>query len=530
MMIEMSSLRVMSLPKELESVQMRVVSGRSGMMQHQHSQQQQGAGPLSPIVSVQRLGSTISTRSIKAIDVCVFVKNGTGHEFYLENALVETAEDLTNRMLEYLRLPEMAKDIFFVWIMSPLLQLQLKSHHIPFKLCRKWHDLVDKFTTATEEQKANDEPMLCFQRNAFFPKCKESQITDPKILRLLFDEAKTNILEGHYPCEADDFEYLAGILAFLEHGKYNPEDHPNGLMKNTKPSPDNASTSSQNNSNQMLNKDPLQRYIPACMCKGGSRWIKNKGFATMEQRIVGHWDHVTEKVKTKAAGYKLFLEFCWKLPFYGCVFFSGQIERQSSTVSLRDTKDRPVHIGINREAVFVIDLAKQELILGLTFDELSWEYTEPTEDRPDCLPCLWLEFDSHESGKKCSKVLQIFSKQAVMMNAMIEASVDELNKQDIEGKHRKKTVMDGLLSESNDQENGMDSVDGHISLTRVAMEASAPAFGILPVKEPKTAICNKMDRLCLATFSEKGDLISRKVRSTRRPFSLTNFFRSSSQK
>ena len=37
----------------------------------------------------------------------------------------------------------------------------------------------------------------------------------------------------------------------------------------------------------------------------------------MEQRIVGHWDHVTEKVKTKAAGYKLFLEFCWKLPFYG---------------------------------------------------------------------------------------------------------------------------------------------------------------------------------------------------------------------
>ena len=35
--------------------------------------------------------------------------------------------------------------------------------------------------------------------------------------------------------------------------------------------------------------------------------------------------------------------------------------------------------------------------------------------------------------------------QAVMMNAMIEASVEELNKQDLEGKPRKKTVMDGLL-------------------------------------------------------------------------------------
>ncbi|XP_038072362.1 putative FERM domain-containing protein FRMD8P1 isoform X2 [Patiria miniata] len=508
---------LMGLSNATECVQMREISGRRSMMQRQQQQQQQqqeqqqqqAQGPLSPVGGVQRLGSTISTRSIKAIDVCVFLKDGTGHEFFLENALVETAGDITNRMREYLGLPETASEVFFLWITSPLLQLQLKSHHIPFKLCRKWHDLLDKFTTATEEQKANDEPMLCYQRNAFCPKAKETQITDQKMLRLLYEEAKHNVLEGNYPCEAEDLEYLAGIMAYLENGKYDPELHPTGFLKTVKSTPDHASSSSiSSQPNQVQNLDSLHRYLPACMYKGGSRWFKNnKGFALLEQKVMTQWDQITGNVKSKRECHKLFLDFCWKLPFYGCVFFTGQIEKASSAISLRDTRDRPVHIGINKEAVFIIDIAKQDIILGLTFDELSWEYTEPARDSADCLPCLWLEFDSQECGKRCSKVLQIFSRQAVMMNAMIEASVEELNKQDMEGKHRKKTVMDGLL--------------------RVAMEASAPAFGILPVKEPKTAVCNKMDRLCLATFSEKGDLLSRGTKGARRPFSLTNFFRSS---
>lgn len=54
----------------------------------------------------------------------------------------------------------------------------------------------------------------------------------------------------------------------------------------------------------------------------------------------------------------------------------------------------------------------QELLLGLKYDELSWEFTEPARKEVDCLPCLWLEFDNRERGKWRSKVLQIFSRQA----------------------------------------------------------------------------------------------------------------------
>ena len=54
--------------------------------------------------------------------MCVFLKDGSGHEFFLENALTETAHDLHQRMMESLALPESAYEVFNIWIISPLLR------------------------------------------------------------------------------------------------------------------------------------------------------------------------------------------------------------------------------------------------------------------------------------------------------------------------------------------------------------------------------------------------------------------------
>ena len=65
-------------------------------------------------------------------------------------------------------------------------------------------------------------------------------------------------------------------------------------------------------------RDKLQDYVPPCMFKGGSRWIKNKqAFSNVETRIFRHWEDISKKVKSKADCYRLYLQFCWKLPFYG---------------------------------------------------------------------------------------------------------------------------------------------------------------------------------------------------------------------
>ena len=57
-----------------------------------------------------------------ATDVVVYLKDDSGHEFFLENALTESAQDLHARMMESLGLPQSASDIFYIWITSPLLR------------------------------------------------------------------------------------------------------------------------------------------------------------------------------------------------------------------------------------------------------------------------------------------------------------------------------------------------------------------------------------------------------------------------
>ena len=42
---------------------------------------------------------------------------------------------------------------------------------------------------------------------------------------MLYEEAKFNILEGRYPCEASDYDMLAGLQARLELGAFDAEIH-----------------------------------------------------------------------------------------------------------------------------------------------------------------------------------------------------------------------------------------------------------------------------------------------------------------
>jgi hypothetical protein len=84
------------------------------------------------------------------------------------------------------------------------------------------------------------------------------------------------------------------------------------------------------------------------------------------------------------------------------------------------------------------------VLLGLKFEELSWDYAKPSqENNEDCLPCLFIQFCVIENGRRVSKILQVellvtgfwrpdctlgqvFSRQAVQMDALISAFVDEI--------------------------------------------------------------------------------------------------------
>ena len=86
-----------------------------------------------------------------------------------------------------------------------------------------------------------------------------------------------------------------------------------------------------------------------------------------------------------------------------------------------------VLVAINANGLYVIDPLNVVILLGLKLEELSWDYAKPSqENNEDCLPCLFIQFCVIENGRRVSKILQIFSRQASQMDALINTFVDEL--------------------------------------------------------------------------------------------------------
>lgn len=68
----------------------------------------------------------------------------------------------------------------------------------------------------------------------------------------------------------------------------------------------------------------------------------------------------------------------------------------------------------------------QTLLLGLKYEEFSWEYAKPSNvNDPECLPCIFLQFGAVENGIAATKLMQIFSRQAAMVDALITHFIEQ---------------------------------------------------------------------------------------------------------
>lgn len=344
------------------------------------------------------------TLSFQPLTVAVFLVEKSGRLLNLEEGRNTIAGTINTIMAENLSLPPVASQVFCVWLISPLLQLQLKDHHRPFKLRKVWSGLLKKFTNVTEEVAEKDEPILCYQRNSFFPLAEEKRIKDDRVIRRLFEEAKYNILSGNYPITNSDALMLGGILAYIEKGPFDAEEHTPGVFRSK-----------------------LTDYLPGWVCKSSWSIRGRSPRASLEHKLLQQFRDVSQKVTDVKACHRMFLSYCWELPYYGSVFFRGQIEKPSSSLfsNIWGNSDLPVRVAINRERLHVIDDTKNDILLSLAFDELSWDYTPAPALEPDSMDTFWLEFDTHEynNGPPEAQRLQIFSKQAEMMDAMVQSCV-----------------------------------------------------------------------------------------------------------
>lgn len=401
----------------------------------------------------------------QGLKVCVYLMSDVAFHMELEDGANTTVPEMIQAIIsdETLGLPRSAASMFTLWMCSGLLELQLKSHHRPLAVRAKWPNLLARYAHATESRQRRDEPVLSFQRNVFIPRCRDQRIKDPKILELLYHEARYNILEGRYPCEVNHYIMLGGIQARLELGPYNPQHHTIHFFR-----------------------DQHSNFLPVHMRRGvWTSWFHLSGKNSPEVRLLEQFKRIPANTSDRKLQRK-YLEFCWSLPYYGCAFFQGQVEQPvRGLTSLITHQDVPVLVGINTQGVYVIDNVQCCLLLGLKYEELSWDFAKPSqEDNPDCLPCLFLQFRVLENGTRVSKILQVFSKQAVMMDALITGFVDELKQ-----KGNSSSNSDELDRPS---EAATDSDETHMPLTRRDL--------------PQAFLGNKLSKLTLATFDEEADI------------------------
>ncbi len=70
----------------------------------------------------------------------------------------------------------------------------------------------------------------------------------------------------------------------------------------------------------------------------------------------------------------------------------------------------------------------QEVLLHEPIERLCWQFQPCTEEGEDFYSSLWLEYETTQGGKKVFKLLQVFSRQAPMMDALLGRCWDNLDK------------------------------------------------------------------------------------------------------
>ncbi|XP_020785877.1 FERM domain-containing protein 8 [Boleophthalmus pectinirostris] len=422
--------------------------------------------------NLSQRGSVASSATLsRAQDVVIYLFGDSVVHLTVEGLGSTTVQELGRSVREALNIPDSIQDVFAFWLCSPLLELQLKPRHQPYKLCRQWHDLLYRFTEASEEDISQDEPFLQYRRNVFYSKSKELQIEDEDVLRLLYEEAKSNILTGRYPCDPEHWNSLGALSLAIEEGCGIENQKLTTTIKEKK----------------------LSSFLPAHVALGSGGLLstlrgKSSRQAALEQSLLEEY----RKISTSSECTQLlhqYLNTCHSLPYYGCGFFGGEIDKPVQGILQRGRR-KAVSVGICLEGVYVMDVKEKHVLLGLRFSELSWDHTYPEEEGDSHI--LWLEFDGEEDGTPVNKLLKIYSKQAELMSGFIEYCVEL------------KCVSEAAAAADTDGEPGQSQASGKDSSSK---NGRGGRRGLL--RRQSSVVCSRVHSLNTISYVDTGKEIKR---------------------
>lgn len=261
----------------------------------------------------------------------------------------------------------------------------------------------------------------------------------------------------------------------------------------------------------------------------------------LESQVVQNYKDVSSNYGSKNERKIAYLEFLRKTPYYGAAFFDGRMERRSTPFTFFEYGKRfftgatpaarfPVRVGIQHNYITIVDSQKSEALLTQYIGDCSWIESDVDGEEslflhfPDPAVIEKLLLSDHMTEEAPpSKVLQIFSNQAIMMKALLEGlneitasdigsatdlAVTNTNPMSISPTEQGQTVAFSYSSssEASDCNAYSDySKSSSVPSYQRSSERSNPSLSRVTIRSGLDQISvNRLSKLCLASLDSRG--------------------------
>ncbi|WKY13751.1 hypothetical protein Q1695_004524 [Nippostrongylus brasiliensis] len=379
-----------------------------------------------------------------------------GIQFNIPGGRNATADYIVELMAaEYHIDRAIANEAFSLWMVSELLEVQLKPHHKPYEMRRGWGEVLEKFATSEPEHlKRDDEPVLYFRRNVQLSETREQQIVTfcSRSLEMLLTDARSSLFLGRCPMPPERAAELAGLGFAMEDGTFD---------------------------NKVHNVDWLRIHIE---------------------------DQLPARMADVIRGPLLLGK---ALSGFNAAFFRGLIERPGiNPLNLKKVfnylisgaTDTEVIVGVNSEFVTIIDANRHDLLLVQRIRDCTWRKLiySPDEIKKGHQHLLFLSFPDDDYIKSRNdflvgkaenlanmkmNILHIFSSQTMLLNAMLNSVKSNLGDEET-------VLSEELVTDQTRASSTGYPVSGRVTVARTPSQS-------------------KCHRMCLASF-EDGKFVKAK--------------------
>lgn len=363
-------------------------------------------------------------------------ENGSGGILFdIEGGREATTEFLLQLMArEYGIEQTTASEAFALWMVSPLLEVQLKPHHRPYEVRKRWMTLLQRFAHESDEATMQaDEPAMFFRRNVNLSQDREIAFSTccTNSLDMLWLDARASLFSGRLLLGLSVAAKLAGIGFAIDIEQYDERKHNIEFIR-------------KNIDSQ------LPEFLASRVCGKIVFGKALSGTREHEESIISNWK-LASREKMRNGGdisdlKRKYLEILRDVPSYGSAFFHASIERPNIS-PLKEIKEFfrsmthgsheiQIVVGVNRNFITLIDEAKHEYLLVHQIASCKWipmrERISEESDTTDANELI-LNLAGMENGRIIVNILKIYSNQSPLIEALL-SSMQEVH-ENSEEKH-----------------------------------------------------------------------------------------------